>query len=332
MPGRQGRVDRAMMIGVSTPATTHSPLRALFVHTVVYVAVNGLLVSLWVVLVGSAAELGDVIADPSTALDVGFWPIFLILGWGTALLIHAGVAIAQVSSPAARRARREQKRRERRRRDIERQVERGRAKGEELLAKTAHAAIESAVTAVGSLRPRHGDDDARPALPRSGTRWVAVMFTDLSDSTGLAESMGDEEWSRVLARHRSIVRDCLREHGGDEIGTQGDGFLVRHESPEAAVAAAVAIQRSHQRHRHGRQFMPEVRIGVHAGDAVHDDGDLIGQVVNLAARVMSVAEPGQILITEPVADRLDPTLTLTDCGLHDLRGVSRPRHLLAVDW
>ncbi len=79
-------------------------------------------------------------------------------------------------------------------------------------------------------------------------------------------------------------------------------------------------------------YLPEVRIGIHAGDAVHDDGDLVGQVVNVAARVTSVAEPGQILVTEQVADRLDPGVTLHDCGLHELRGISRPRHLLAVDW
>lgn len=310
-----------------------SPLRTMFVHVVVYVAVNGLIVSLWVVLVGSAAELGDVIADPSTAREVGFWPVFVILGWGTALLIHAGLAIAKAVSPSARRRRREARRRERNRRKIERQVERGRAKGEELLAKTAQVAMETAAGAVSSLRPKRGgtDDGASAPVP-SGTRRVAVMFTDLSDSTGLAESMGDEAWSEVLGHHRRLVRACLRTHGGDEIGTQGDGFLVRHESPTEAVATAVAIQQAHATHRKGRDRLPDVRIGIHAGDAVHDDGDLIGQVVNVASRVTSVAAPGQILVTEPVADGLGADVSLADQGLHELRGVSRPRHLLAVVW
>lgn len=309
------------------------PLRALFVHAVVFVAVNGLMVSLWVVLAGSADELGEVIADPSTAREVGFWPIFVILAWGAALLIHAGVVVAQVSSPSARQERREAKRREQRRREIERQVERGRAKGEELLAKTAQAALEGAVTAVSALRPKPADEAAEVphALP-SGTRWVTVMFTDLSDSTGLAESMGDDAWSNVLSVHRRIVRSCVRKHGGDEIGTQGDGFLVRYESPAEAVASAIAIERVHDDKRKGRMYLPDVRIGIHAGDAVHDDGDVIGQVVNLAARVTSVAGPGQILVTEQVADHLGPDTRLADCGLHELRGVSRPRHLLAVEW
>ncbi len=326
-----------MMIAMSREAKHREPapagpLHALFVHAVVFVAVNGLLVSLWVVVAGSAEDLGEVIADPSTAREVGFWPIFVILGWGAALLIHAGVVVAGALSPSARQERREARRREQRRREIERQVERGRAKGEELLAKTAQAALEGAVTAVSSLRPKSdAGAGGRTPLP-SGTQWVVVMFTDLSDSTGLAESMGDEAWSNVLSVHRRIVRSCVRKHGGDEIGTQGDGFLVRYESPAEAVASAIAIERAHDDKRKGRMYVPDVRIGIHAGDAVHDDGDLIGQVVNLAARVTSVAGPGQILVTEQVADHLGPDTPLADCGLHELRGVSRPRHLLAVEW
>lgn len=315
------------------PSRPRSPLHGLFVHAVVFAAVNGLLVGLWVVVQGSATELADIVAEPSRAREEKFWPIFVILGWGTALVIHAGVAIAKTVSPSARRERRDARRREMNRRKIERQIERGRAKGEELLAQTAQAALEGAVSAVGSLgRPRPAATE-KPADPApSGTHWVTVMFTDLTDSTGLAESMGDEAWSRVLSVHRRLVRNCLRKHHGKEIGTQGDGFLVRYESPAHAVDSAIAIERAHDEKRKGRMYLPEVRIGIHAGDAVHDDGDLIGQVVNVASRVTSAAQPGQILVTEQVADRLDPAVTLHDCGLHELRGISRPRHLLSVDW
>lgn len=308
-------------------------MRNLFIHGVVYLAVNGVVIGLWVLLSGSPAELGDLVADPSLAFGTGFWPIWLILVWGAALVIHGGLAVAGVVSPSARRQRRDEKRREQHRRKVERQLERGRAKGEELLAKTASAAIEGAFSAVNSLRSKREPEKAEPAVVTSTTRWVAVMFTDIANSTGLAESMGDEAWNDVLSRHRRLVRECLRKNGGQEIGTQGDGFLVRHDSPEAAVATAVAIQQSHARQRKSRQFTPEVRIGIHAGETLHDDdGDLIGQVVNLAARVMGVAKPGQILVTEPVADRLGPETALEDCGLHDLRGVARPRHLLAVEY
>jgi len=65
---------------------------------------------------------------------------------------------------------------------------------------------------------------------------------------------------------------------------------------------------------------------------VADDGDLIGRVVNLAARVTGEAEPGEILVTEPVADYVGGELRLRDRGLRELRGVAQPRHVLAVVW
>ena len=96
------------------------------------------------------------------------------------------------------------------------------------------------------------------------SRHVVDRWDDLRalSHTGakLSESMGDEAWSEVLGHHRRLVRACLRTHGGDEIGTQGDGFLVRHESPTGAVATAVAIQQAHATHRKGRDRLPAVRI------------------------------------------------------------------------
>ena len=61
-------------------------------------------------------------------------------------------------------------------------------------------------------------------------------------------------------------------------------------------------------------------------------GDVIGMVVNLAARVTNEAAPGEILVTEPVADHVDKDVKLEDRGLVMLRGISQPRHLLAVSW
>src|SRR5207244_8120990 len=79
-------------------------------------------------------------------------------------------------------------------------------------------------------------------------------------------------------------------------------------------------------------FVPELRVGIHAGEAVADDNDLVGRVINLAARVTDAAAPGEILVTEPVADHLSPGVGLMDRGLRPLKGFAQPRHLLAVAW
>jgi class 3 adenylate cyclase len=174
---------------------------------------------------------------------------------------------------------------------------------------------------------------AQPGRPAPGRRWVVAMFTDIAGSTDLAESLGDDEWARVLADHRRQVRATVARHSGREVGTQGDGFLVRFDRPIEAVSCAVALQQELEGAREAGRFTPQIRVGIHAGDAfTDDDDDLVGRVVNLAARVMATASPGEVVVTEPVADQLDASVDLVDKGLQALRGVARPRHLLAVEW
>lgn len=178
-----------------------------------------------------------------------------------------------------------------------------------------------------------------PVLPITTTRstaperrFVAVLFTDIANSTALTEALGDSEWSRVRTRHRDLLRDCFASHNGAEVGSQGDGFLARFDSPVDAVRCAIELQRRLDQQRGSAGFAPTVRMGVHSGDAVEEEGDLVGQVINLASRVMAEAGPGEILVTEPVAEHLDARFELEERGLRSLKGVSRPRHLLAVRW
>ena len=158
------------------------------------------------------------------------------------------------------------------------------------------------------------------------------MFTDLANSTSLTEALRDAEWSRFLARHRATLRAAFQDRGGVEVGSQGDGLLARFASPADAVLCAVDIQRKIDELREGGGLVPRLRIGIHAGEAVEGEGDIVGRVVNLAARVTGEAAPGEILVTEPVADELAGRIELQDRGLRPLKGVQQPRHLLAVLW
>ncbi len=175
---------------------------------------------------------------------------------------------------------------------------------------------------------------------RSTRTWVAVLFTDIVSSTPLNQRLGDDAWARVLSAHRALVRGTVTDHGGTEVGTQGDGFLVRFPDCDLAAACALDLQRrlATQRHEHEDRSGADgaapihVRMGLHAGEAVHDDDDLIGRVVNLAARVTAAAEADEILVTEPFADHLSGSLPLVDRGLRTLKGFDQPRHLLALVW
>ncbi len=288
---------------------TRGPIGGFVIHLFAYVAACGFLVCVWALTTGSFDEVSEIARDPGLARDLGFWPIWVILGWGVALVIHLGVTIARVPDAiAARRARRRPP-------DAARIAARV---GEEIMQRSAQA--------LQALAER------RTAPSEPTRKWVSVMFTDVADSVAFAETLGDDEWRRVLARYRTLVRAAFASHGGEEVSTQGDGFLGRFPSPAEAVLCAVDIQRELEDVHERADLDLQVRIGIHAGEAVQDDGDLIGRVVNLAARVMAEAAPGEVLVTEPVADYLGGELQFEDKGLRELRGVPQPRHLLAVRW
>jgi class 3 adenylate cyclase len=190
-----------------------------------------------------------------------------------------------------------------------------------------HAALAVLVRAMRRRRRAR-----RRGATAEGPRWIAAMFTDICGSSRLADELGDEAYSELLHQHRRTVRGRVREHRGEEIGTQGDGFLLRFPSPREAAQCAVALQRTLAEQRRERVRAPRVRIGIHAGEVISRDGDVVGRMVNVASRVADAARPDEILVTEPVADHTGPEVVCEDRGLHELRGVSGARHLLAVRW
>jgi class 3 adenylate cyclase len=285
------------------------PVQAFIVHLFVWIAVCGFVVFTWALTAGSFSELSDLAQDPTLARKLGFWPIWVILPAAAALTVHLGFVIAGFFGSSARRRRR-------------------RAAGH--AARAGSQVGEALAEMLRSLTVRRRERKP-PVPPGPVKRWVAVMFSDIVDSTRLAEEVGDDEWTSVVGRYREFVRAAFAGRGGEEVGTQGDGFLAQFPSPADAVLCAVDIQRDIEDVA-AAGFDLQLRIGVHAGEAVHDDGDLIGRVVNLAARVTDEADPGEILVTEPVADYLAGRLHLQDRGLRDLRGVPQSRHLLAVVW
>jgi class 3 adenylate cyclase len=320
-------------------------MRGLFIHTVVFAVVNALLVGAWLLTTGSTTELSHVQDDALLAVQNGFWPLVIGAVWGGALVIHAGVWMGSLlpggKKARARRGSRREAREALHQGAHEHGHERRRPRTPERPASPSDAAPnvdlakDAARAAIGLVESLAGRAASRPSHPPTSTpgrQWVAVMFTDLVGSTGLAESLGDATWHEMLATHRRLVRQCVTDHGGTEVGTQGDGFLVRFETPDAAVTCAISLQRSMSEAREGGAFVPELRVGIHAGEAVADDNDLVGRVINLAARVTDAAEPGEVLITEPVADHLSPGVALTDRGLKPLKGFAQPRHLLSVVW
>ncbi|MBV8986313.1 MAG: adenylate/guanylate cyclase domain-containing protein [Acidimicrobiia bacterium] len=268
----------------------------------------------WLLSQGSMDELNKVAQDPSLWRAYNFWPVWVILPLAAVLVIHLGIVLAinLFGGPARRRRKAMAREAHRAARELHRQAHAAKAERRE---QRAAARAEAAKPSLGPER-----------------KWVTVMFTDIANSTRLTEDLGDDEWSRILSAHRELVRNLFVAHGGEVVGTQGDGCLGRFPTPAEAVLCAVEVQKELAQTRSDTNFPMQVRIGIHAGEAVEDDGDLVGRVVNVAARVTTETKPGEILVTEPVADYLGGQLRFEDRGLRELRGLTQPRHLLAVRW
>jgi class 3 adenylate cyclase len=155
------------------------------------------------------------------------------------------------------------------------------------------------------------------------------MFTDIVGSTSLVEVMGDEAWEAVLRWHNTALREAFVAHNGEEISTTGDGFFVSFDSPEQAVAAAIAIQRRLADHRQKQGFAPQVRIGLHASDAQQVGENFRGKGVHEASRIAGLATGGQIVAS---LSTVGETYRASGVRTELLKGLSEPIEVVTVDW
>lgn len=166
------------------------------------------------------------------------------------------------------------------------------------------------------------------ALPADGM--VILMFTDVEGSTRHARDLGDRQFARMMAEHVGLVSRVAGRWQGKVIKTVGDGALLAFSSARSAVASAVEIQR--QIEAAGAPY--QVRIGIHAGDVVRTDSDVMGFAVNKAARVASAAAGGQVVVSAVVRELVgyDPALRFEDSFLAELRGIEGVHELVPVAW
>jgi class 3 adenylate cyclase len=152
--------------------------------------------------------------------------------------------------------------------------------------------IDEMVSALEEERP-----DMRAHAAPDGT--VAILFSDIEDSTVLTERLGDEQWLEVLREHNSIFRNQIARHEGYEVKSQGDGFMLAFPDPGEALECAIGVQRAFaERERDGSGEVLRVRMGLHIGEVISEEGDYFGKNVILAARIAAQAIGGEILVSE----------------------------------
>jgi class 3 adenylate cyclase len=164
-------------------------------------------------------------------------------------------------------------------------------------------------------------DWARPKT--AGERVLAtLLFTDLVGSTAIAARLGDAAWKQLLTRHFDRVRLELDRFRGYEIKTTGDGFLALFDGTVRAVRCAAAICQA------ARRDGLEVRAGVHSGEVERYLDKVEGVAVHVAARIMALAGPGEVLLSASTAALLEGAgLSFVDAGEHELKGLEGRRRL-----
>jgi class 3 adenylate cyclase len=156
---------------------------------------------------------------------------------------------------------------------------------------------------------------------------ATVLYTDVVDSTGRAAEVGDTRWKEAMDEHNRVVRASLARYRGKEIKTTGDGFLATFDAPARAVRCAQAIVRAVER------LGIHIRAGLHTGELNLQGGDISGIAAAIGARIMSIAGPGEVLVSATVKDIVAGSgLSFAERGEHDLKGVpGRWRLYAAVD-
>ena len=159
-----------------------------------------------------------------------------------------------------------------------------------------------------------------------GERVLAtVLFTDIVDSTATLERIGDAAWRDLLVAHNRLGRDELNAFRGREITTTGDGFLAVFDGATRAVRCGAAMARS------AESIGLAIRVGIHTGELEFVGPDARGVAVHAAARVMSFAGPGEVLISSTTKDLLDGSgLSFEDAGEHVLKGLAGERRLFRL--
>jgi class 3 adenylate cyclase/DNA-binding NarL/FixJ family response regulator len=170
----------------------------------------------------------------------------------------------------------------------------------------------------------------------SSARVVTLLFTDLVGSTELLQRLGDDAAEELRQVHFSLVRQALTAAGGDEVKTLGDGLMAAFASPVQAAGCAVEVQRAIE--EHNRKEVPgqelHLRVGLHAGEPIEEEGDFHGTSVVVARRLCDAAQGGQILASELVAGLVGSRggFHFRPMGPLKLKGLTDPLPAVEIAW
>ncbi len=153
--------------------------------------------------------------------------------------------------------------------------------------------------------------------PQTSRTLATVLFTDIVGSTELASRIGDVAWRSLLARHESLLYECVADAGGRVVDSVGDGSLSIFDGPARAITCAREFSVAAR-----ATLEIEIRAGLHTGECEVMDDDIAGLTVHIGARVGALAGAGEVLVSRTVKDLVVGSgFEFHSRGPHELRGV-----------
>jgi class 3 adenylate cyclase len=145
---------------------------------------------------------------------------------------------------------------------------------------------------------------------------ATIMFTDIVESTRHAANVGDRRWQETLERFERMAGYQIDRFRGERVKATGDGVLATFDGPARALRCATAVRDE------ARDLGIEIRVGLHTGEVEHRGGDIGGIAVHIGQRVLSAANPGEVLVSRTVKDLAAGSgFRFIERGSHVLRGV-----------
>jgi len=173
-----------------------------------------------------------------------------------------------------------------------------------------------------------------PPLERASRRPLTVFVSDIAHSTALLQRVGDHDAQRLVQEHNRVVRRLLRAHQGVEIQQTGDGFIAIFDEPDPALACAIALQREIEQHALGGAATPmRLRVALHSGELLLEEGRVFGVAMHIAAHICGVADVGSVAVSQAFWDSLrEPgAWRRVSLGPTGLKGLAEPIELFQID-
>lgn len=182
-------------------------------------------------------------------------------------------------------------------------------------------------------RPMAPSEGRAPPLHAATRRVLTVFVSDIAHSTERLQRLGDQRGQQLVQDHNRLVRQLLHAHRGVEIQQTGDGFIAVFDEPARALDCALELQDEMAARALGGAEEPlRLRIGLHSGELLLEEGRVFGVVMHVAAHICSAGTPGAVVVSQPFWDALDDRAAWHSrpLGPAELKGLYEPIELLEI--